>query len=445
MPQPTSSTLTEAAKARPDNPPVRLGLIGLGTVGQGVCKIVAKNAYLTLEKIAVKDLNKKRGIDIDPKLLTTDPYEVINDAAISVIIEVAGGVDDAKKWIVQALNNKKHVITANKELIAKHGPELFKLAKQNNVRLLFEGAVAGGIPIIMPLKLSLAGNTIEEVAGILNGTTNYILTKMTTEKADYNAVLKDAQAKGFAEADPGSDVDGHDARYKTAILASIAFGKNVDPNAVFCEGITNISPLDISNADELGYVIKLLGIAKSENNQFDIRVHPVFVAKEHPLASIHNEFNAVWVRGDAVGEVMFYGRGAGELPTASAVMGDVLAICSELQKSISDPMPLMDFYNSQNATVLDIGETRNKYYIRLNTNDLPGVVGNLGTACGKHGVSLECVLQKGMHHQPDCENNTASIVLITHEVAEKNMQAALSDIRQQKTTQDVACVLRVWN
>ncbi len=419
---------------------IRIGMIGLGTVGTGVYRVLHSRAGLSFSGIAVKNPQKNRGLEsLDVSLLTDDPYKIVNDPAVDIVVEVMGGIDPAQGLIIQALKNGKHVVTANKELIAKHGGELFQLAQEHQVRLLYEGAVAGGIPIIMPLKLSLAGNRIEEIAGILNGTTNYILTKMTQEGWDFEQALKVAQEKGFAEADPTSDVDGFDAAYKIAILASLAFQQQVEVSQVFREGITRISHLDIQNAEALGFTIKLLGLARrGENNQLDIRVHPMLVPQAHPLAGIHNEYNAVWVKGDAVGEVMFSGRGAGELPTASAVTGDILAIAHDLSLG-NTPIPAMAVTYHGQAQVTPVIENVNRYYIRLDATDHPGVMGNLGQACGEHGVSLEMVVQKGTN-----ADGTASIVLVTHEVPEKKMQQALDQIAQQPTTKQVGCMLRVW-
>jgi homoserine dehydrogenase len=305
------------------------------------------------------------------------------------------------------------------------------------VRLLFEGAVAGGIPILMPLQLSLAANRIEAIAGILNGTTNYILTKMTQAGQDYQEALKQAQEKGFAEADPTNDVEGFDTRYKLAILSTLAYKTPVPVSEIFCQGISTITAIDIQNAESLGYTIKLIGLSRRVGEDLDIRVHPMLVPHTHPLAAIQNEYNAVWVKGDAVGDVMFSGRGAGELPTASAVCGDILVIANDLLRG-NQPIPAMAVQLHQPLRVCPISETPNRYYIRLKTTDLPGVIGNLGKACGEFGVSLQSVMQRCTH-----EDGTASIVLVTHEVLEKQMRQALAKIEAQETTEEVACLLRV--
>lgn len=435
-----SDVVVDAAGGASEKPSgVVLGMIGLGTVGTGVFKIFQDRADIFFQKIAVRDVGKNRQItDLDAGLLSQDPWAVVRDPAVDVVVELMGGAQLARDLVVEALNRGKHVVTANKELVAKHGPELFELARKNQVRLLFEGAVAGGIPIIMPLKLSLGANRIQEVAGILNGTTNYILTKMTQEGWGFDEALKQAQAQGFAEADPTSDVEGFDVAYKISVLSLIAFQQVVDPLQIYREGITRITAEDIQHAAELGFVIKLIGLARrADAEQVDIRVHPMLIGRHHPLANINNEFNAVLVTGDAVGDVMFYGRGAGEMPTASAVSADILAIATGLLKG-DEPIPSMVIEPAQPARLLPVADTRSKYYVRLSTLDKPKVIGHLGNACGDAGVSLESVMQKGANL-----DGTASIVLLTHEVSERQMNQALESIRAQDSTQEVGCVLRV--
>ena len=441
MASPTGPAAAESdlASGQTSTHKVVIGMIGLGTVGSGVFKIFKDHPDIFFQKIAVRDSSKNRNIDtLDNDILSQDPLAVVKDPHVNVVVEVMGGVGIAKDLVEEALNNGKHVVTANKELIAKHGPELFELARKNNVRLMYEGAVAGGIPIIMPLKLSLAANRIVELAGILNGTTNYILTKMTQQGWGFEQALKEAQAKGFAEADPTNDVEGFDTAFKMGVLSLIAYKQEVDATVIHREGITRISAEDIENARTLGFVIKLLGFSRmTDDDTLDIRVHPMLVPAQHPLASINNEYNAVWVKGDAVGDVMFYGRGAGEMPTASAVCADILAIADGLVKG-NDPIPSMVIPPAQKARLVPIGETRNKYYIRLNTNDKPKVIGHLGMACGEAGVSLESVMQKGINN-----DGTASIVLLTHEVTEAQMNAALNAIRANEDLATVGCLLRV--
>lgn len=445
------STTVEPANsaARERITTVGIGMAGFGTVGTGAYRLLSQQPGLAFKAITVRNISKARALNLPESIkFTTKLHPLLSDPNIHIIIEVMGGVSDAYQLVLQALVAGKHVVTANKELIAKYGPELFALAHQHNVRLMFEAAVAGGIPIIMPLKLSLAGNQIEEIAGILNGTTNYILTRMTQEGLAYKDVLKDAQAKGFAEADPTNDVEGYDAGYKLSILASIASKKWVNPAEMFHQGISSICPVDIENARTLGYTIKLLGLCRWQETEpldnqghthkpVDARVHPMLVCNDHPLASIHHENNAVWVRGSAVGEVMFYGKGAGELPTASAIAGDVLAIASGLLNG-NDPIPEMSFPYDGEAHLIPASETRNQYYVRLTTRDDVGVIGHIGNTCGNCGVSLDSVMQKGCN-----DDGTAIIVFITHEVSDAQMQQAIDQLQAHPAITQVSCVLRV--
>ena len=417
---------------------VNVGLLGLGTVGTGVFKVLQNIQDVKIKKIADKDITRNRNIDAKD-YLTTDVMSVLTDPDISIIIEVIGGTNPAFDFIKTAIENGKHVVTANKELLAKRGSELFELANKHNVLVLYEASVGGGIPIIMPVKQSLTANKFQSLAGILNGTTNYILTKMEKDQSEFADVLAEAQELGYAEADPTSDVEGHDAAYKIAILASIAFGKRVDVNNVYCEGISKVSPVDIAYAAELGYKIKLIAMSQVyEEGKLDIRVHPALVSKEHPLASINGVTNALTVYGDAVGEVNFSGPGAGELPTASAVVGDVLAIAREIPLT-SNILPSMRCKHTENADIIPMENTVNSYYVRIHSNDTPGVIGNLGLACGNHGVSLSGVIQKDI-----LEDGNARIIILTHEVKESAMRAAINDISKQSTTKLIANMIRVF-
>jgi homoserine dehydrogenase len=417
---------------------VNIGLLGLGTVGSGVAKVLSRYNSIAIKKIAVRNIEKARNINgLDSNILTDQPETVVNDPEIQIVVEVIGGINPALDLIKQAIKNGKHIITANKELIAKHGKELFKLANENNVVILYEAAVAGGIPIVMPLAQSLSGNKISEVAGILNGTTNYILTKMEEEKHSFEEVLKEAQALGYAEADPAGDVQGYDAAYKIAILASIAFNKNVDINKIYKEGIDKISPEDIAYADEFGYKIKLIAMAQSCENAVDIRVHPMLVPKKHPLASINDVLNAVMVEGDAVGQVTFSGRGAGELPTASSVVGDLLSLVNELEKT-DYPLPMMRCNHDSEAEITDISQTQNKYYINVAAANTPGVIGELGTICGNHGINLYSIIQQGI-----VADGTAGIVLLTDTALEKNVQSAIKEMKQSPSVKNIKNLIRV--
>jgi homoserine dehydrogenase len=433
-PAPTQHSTSHSTKG-----PVGVGLIGLGTVGGGVYKLLAHRTDLTLHQVAVRSLDKARsGVDIPTEQLTLDPMDVVNNPAVQVVVEVAGGLHPAKEWVMAALSAGKHVVTANKALIATYGEELFALAARNKVRLLLEGAVAGGIPIILPLRQSLAANEIVEIAGILNGTTNYILTRMGEDGWTFDRALQQAQALGFAEADPTSDVGGQDAAYKIAILASLALNQTVPMDQVFVEGITNITPLDINYAKRFNFTIRLIGLARrTPEGTMDVRVHPMLVPNQHPLSSIRNEYNAVVVEGSALGPAMFYGKGAGELPTASAVAGDILALVADLKVG-NDPLPCMAVEYHGQATVAPIAQSTNRYYIRLNTLDQAGVIAQLGKAFGDADVSLESFLQI-----PGDEPGTASLIVVTHAVKEHQLQTALAVIEQQASTRSVGCLLRV--
>lgn len=421
---------------------IYLGMLGLGTVGTGVAKVLAANAHnieqkvgapVVLKKILVRDLKKTRAIAVEAKL-TDDIEAIIGDKDIKVVVEVMGGESPAKDYIIRALKAGKHVVTANKDVVAKYGRELFAAAEENNVDLLFEASVGGGIPIIRPLKQCLAGNKISEVMGIVNGTTNYMLTKMTNEKMDYKTVLAEAQQKGFAEADPTADVGGWDAARKIAILASIAFGTRVTLDDVAVEGITGITTEDIEYAGELGYVIKLLAIARDTEKGVDVRAHPAFIARSHPLAAVQDVFNAIFVKGDAVGETMFYGRGAGEMPTASAVVADIIDVARDIKHDVSSRI-LCTCFESKPICPPTLPES--PYYIRLLVEDKPGVLAAIAGAFGAQQVSLNSVIQKRK------VDNRAEIVLITYHVSHANMQLALNTLAGMSVVTKVSSVIRV--
>ena len=439
----TLNPVLQAHDSHPNHLPVGVGIIGLGTVGAGAVKLLHRNPLVKVVQVAVKSLEKIRNvgeIDIAP-LLTTDVFAVLQNPDVQIVVELVGGIELAKQWVVAALTNKKHVVTANKALIATHGAELFALAKANGVALLFEASVAGGIPILMPLKVCLAANRITEIAGILNGTTNYILTRMMEDGWDFQTALAKAQALGFAEADPTSDVGGQDAAYKLAILAKLAFQRHINVADIFCEGITAITPADINYAKRFGYTIRLIGLARwdEQRQSPELRVHPMLVKSTHPLANVYNEYNAILVKGDAVGDTMFYGKGAGELPTASAVCADVLALVKDIQSNNLTVCAGMEVLLSEELVApLPISETINRYYIRLNTKDEPGVLAELGKAFGNESVSLESFLQL-----PGDEPETASLMLVTHLAQEQAVQQALTNIMALSATKSIGCVLRV--
>ncbi|AQS60517.1 homoserine dehydrogenase [Desulforamulus ferrireducens] len=422
---------------------IKIGLLGLGTVGRGVYRILQENqdsiqkrvgVKLEVKKVLVRSLGKDRGINLPEGILTTNLADITQDPEIKIVVEVLGGINPTLDYVLEALNQGKSVVTANKDMIAEHGQRLFAAAQKNNCDLLFEASVAGGIPIIRTLKQSLAGNQIEEVFGIINGTTNYMLTKMTQDGSDFADVLQEAQAKGYAEADPTADVGGYDAARKIAILASIAFNSRVPLNQVYTEGITKITADDIAYAKELGYVIKLLGIAKDRPEGIEVRVHPTFIPQNHPLAAVGDVFNAVFVRGNAVGDTMFYGKGAGELPTASAVVADIMDAARDIIRNVPGIIGCTCF---QTKPVLDIGETYSKYYIRLQVADKPGVLASIALVFGNKEVSLKSVIQK------EATGKTAEVVLVTHRVLEQNVSDALMDIKQLSSVMEIANVIRV--
>ncbi len=417
---------------------VKLGLIGLGTVGTGVVKVLKDFDNIEIVKIAVKNINKKRDIEnFDTSLLTTDPYEIVNNPDIDIVVEVIGGIEPAYELLKTAVQNKKHIVTANKELLAKKGQQLFELANRNNVTILYEAAIAGGIPIIMPIKTTLAGNKINKIEAILNGTTNYILTKMEKEGVSYEEVLAEAQKLGYAETDPTGDVEGYDSAYKIATLATIALNQRVDINKIYREGITKISAKDMQFAKELGYKIKLIALARLTNdNRADVRVHPMLVPIKDCLASINGVTNSVVLEGFPVGRVMFAGPGAGEFPTASSVLGDILAIAGSLGSN--NMLPFMKCNHEINAQQVDIKDTVNRYYISVTAANTPGVIGTIGEICGRHNISLASVLQKGIDKE-----NTAEIVVITEESKENDVNAAISEFNNNKNIIKINNLIRV--
>ncbi|MGI6038002.1 MAG: homoserine dehydrogenase [Limnochordia bacterium] len=421
---------------------VVVGLLGLGTVGTGVVRILQKNGAeiarrlgteIQIKTVLVRDVAKERGVELPQERLTTDPKSIIEDPEIDIVVEVMGGMEPARTYILQAIAAGKHVVTANKEVLAKAGEEIFAAADQHGVDVYFEASVAGGIPLIKPLKEGLTGNRIKTVMGIINGTTNYILTRMTEEDVSFEEVLAQAQELGYAEADPSSDVDGYDAAYKLTILASLAFDARVPLEKVHLEGIRKITPADIESARQLGYVIKLLAIGKESDAGVEVRVHPTFVPKEHPLASVHGAFNAVFVQGDAVGDLMFYGQGAGELPTGSAVVGDMIDAARNLQSRVNGRVKRI----VQDKPIVSIGQTVSRYYLRCLVVDQPGVLAKIASCFGENGVSIESVIQKGQGEDP------VSLVFVTHEVQDANMKNALDGIAKLPVVREICNVIRV--
>ncbi len=420
-----------------------IGMLGMGTVGRGVYRIITGNgenikrkigAELEIKKILVRDTTKDRGIAVPPERFTTKLEDIVDDPEIKIVVEVMGGIDPTLDYVSKALQNGKSVVTANKDMLAAHGKQLFALSEANNTDLLFEGSVGGGIPIIRPLKQCLAANRISRIIGIINGTTNYMLSKMTREGANFDDVLREAQAKGYAEADPTADIEGYDAARKLAILASIAFNSRIVPDDVYVEGITKITPTDINYAGELNYITKLLGIAKETAEGIEVRVHPTLIPRQHPLAAVNDVYNAIFVTGDTIGDTMFYGRGAGEMPTASAVVADIMDAARDLLRNVPGIISCTCF---EEKPVKDIMAIESKYYVRLQVDDKPGVLASIAYAFGDKDVSLASVLQK------QTDTVTAEIVVITHLVREKNMQEALEIIKHLSSVKEISNVIRV--
>ena len=405
---------------------IKIGLIGLGTVGSGVFKTLQSFDNVEVKSIAVRKINKKRNIKgLDESIVTDDAYKIVNDPEIDIVAELVGGLEPAFDLIATAIKNGKHIVTANKELLAKRGEELFKIAEEYNRVILYEAAIAGGIPIIMPIKTILAGNKINHIEAIVNGTTNYILTKMDVQGAQYSDVLKEAQELGYAEADPTGDVEGFDAAYKIATLASITFNKRIKIENVYREGITKIRAEDMKAANDLGYKIKLIASAHMDDNEnVDVRVHPMLVSKKSTLAHIDYVTNAVSLSGHPIGSVTLSGPGAGEFPTASSVVGDILAIAAEIGKS-DYILPMMRCKHNDDAHMINISDTTNKYYISINAKNNKGVIGKIGTICANNDISLASIVQRCVS-----DDNTADITVITELVKEKNMQNAIKQIEQ---------------
>ena len=422
---------------------IKAALLGLGTVGGGVYKLVQRQkeetvkksgANLEITRILVHNMNKQRE-GVDASLLTDNWKEIVEDPEISIVIEVMGGIEPAKTMILEALCAGKNVVTANKDLVAVHGRELLDAAQENQVDFLFEAAVAGGIPIIRPLKQCLAANEIDEVIGIVNGTTNYILTMMFEDGMDFSEALAKATELGYAEADPTADVEGLDAGRKVAILASIAFHSRVVFDDVYTEGITKISAKDVAYAKEFGSVIKLLGVAHNREDGIEVAVYPMMLPKNHPLASVRDSFNAVFVHGDALDDAMFYGRGAGELPTASAVMGDVIDIIRDIQFSCTGRISCTCY---KNTPVKSSDDVKNKFFVRMQVTNKPGVLARIASMFGEHKVSISKVIQKVI------TDGVAELVIVTEAVKEYHMQDALMHLREMDTTQEISSVIREY-
>ncbi len=428
---------------------VNIGILGLGTVGTGVAKILLTQQELLktrssltfkLKSIAETNWNVKRDLNLDGIQCLTDAAAVLDDPEIDIVVETIGGYEPAFSFICRALRNRKHVVTANKALIATKGRELFKIAKENGVDLLFEASVGGGIPIIKGLREGLIANRFESIYGILNGTSNYILTRMHQEELEFEEALKEAQAKGFAEADPTLDIGGGDAAHKLTILASLAISGMVDYNSLYVEGITSITKLDINFAKSFGYTIKLLAVFRSLANGLDLRVHPTLIPNTHLLAAVNNELNAVFVKGDFVGNTMFYGPGAGERPTGSAIVSDIVDLSRDLLLKEGEQYCNRPIDPERSVKIVPLSEIKNRFYLRFFTFDKPGVLSKISGVLGEEGISISSMVQLETHEK----ENYVPIVLLTHEASEQGMEEALQKIKKFDFVKDNYLRLRLF-
>lgn len=423
---------------------ISIGLLGLGTVGTGVVQIIENHqdklmhqigCPVKVKKVLVKNTNKKRAVSISDDMITTNIEDILNDPDIDVVVEVMGGMEETKQNLLKALKNKKHVVTANKDLMAVHGTELLSVASENGCDLFYEASVAGGIPILRGLVDGLASDRINKMMGIVNGTTNFILTKMTQQGSAYENVLKEAQDLGFAESDPTSDVEGLDAARKMTILATLGFSMDISLDDVKVEGISNVTEEDIQYGKQLGYTMKLIGIADRQGDKVEVSVQPTFLVDTHPLAAVHNEYNAVYVYGEAVGETMFYGPGAGSLPTATSVVSDVVNVMKNMRLGVNGKSAVSPQYSKQ---LKSANEKFSKYFLRLQVEDEVGVFAEITSIFSKHGVSFEKILQL-----PVKEQGLAEIVLVTHKASLLDYENILIKLNDLQTIRTVKSSYRV--
>jgi homoserine dehydrogenase len=428
---------------------INVGLIGFGTVGTGMASVLIEQenriarrlgAHLLLTQIADCDIKRSRGINIKKNILTTDPYDIIRNPKNDIVVELIGGIDTAYKLILDAIAHGKHVVTANKALLATHGEAIFKAAESAGVEVLFEGAVGGGIPIIRAIKEGLSADKITALFGIVNGTSNYILTKMSDEGSAFAEVLKEAQSLGYAEADPTLDVGGGDSAHKLAILALLAFGTPISVKDIFTEGIDKVAPQDIAFAEAFGYKMKLLAIAKLVDGKLEARVHPTMIPKDEILAKVNGVFNAIGVVGKSVGETLFYGRGAGAMPTGSAVVSDLIAIARNILTSDGSPhcipVPSTGMISSKRVIlpIRPMAEIESRYYLRFMVKDSPGVLSRISGVLGRHHISIASVIQQGaMTTSTTKEAGAVPLVMMTHKAREKDIQMALKKINQSNS------------
>ncbi|MSN27286.1 MAG: homoserine dehydrogenase [Geobacter sp.] len=427
---------------------IKVGLIGFGNIGAGVVKLLRENgdvvrnkvgSGIVLKKIADLDITSDRGVEVDASIMTTDVNEIFNDPEISVVIELIGGYEPAKSFVLKAIEKGKHIVTANKALLALHGDEIYAAAARKGVEVQFEASVGGGIPVITAIKSNLAANRFGGVFGIMNGTCNYILTRMTQEGADFAEMLQAAQELGYAEPDPTFDIEGVDTAHKLAVLVSLCFGTRIDFNSIYTEGITGISSLDVKFANDFGYRIKLLAIGKLTDGQVEARVHPTMIPLHNPLADVNGVFNAIRLTGDFVGPVMFYGRGAGQNPTASAIVGDLIGLARSMKAGAGRRMSPLGFLDAAIADlpIKPMTEIVSKYMLRFSALDKPGVLGAIAGSLGGHGISIESMVQTA--HEAD-DTAPVPIVIMTHEASEGAIQHALAEIDQL----DIICQKTVF-
>ncbi len=431
---------------------IAVGLLGLGNVGAGVVKLLEDNAEaighrlggasIDLRRVVVRELKKPRLVDIDPALLTTDPSKVISDPEIKIVIELVGGETEARRFVLEAIAAGKHVVTANKALLATHGDELFAAAAKRGVDLYYEASVGGGVPIIRALREGLASDRIDELIGIVNGTSNFLLTAMTEEGRPFDEVLKEAQAKGYAEADPSLDVDGVDAAHKLCVLVPLCFGTSIKLEDVLVDGLRHLTPTDLHFSDRFGYVIKSLVIAKDHGDSLEARVHPTMIPKRFLLASVSGVYNAIYVSSYALGHSLYYGRGAGMMPTAVAVISDLIEVSRNLLGSASGGAPLRlqaPALKRSSKRIRQAGELLSRYYLRFSVDDRPGVLGQLARVLGEQAISISEVVQ-----ERHAEGRPASVIMTTHVAKEQDMQAALALINALPVSAEPARLIRIY-
>ncbi|MFA5093377.1 MAG: homoserine dehydrogenase [Candidatus Omnitrophota bacterium] len=425
---------------------INIGLIGFGNIGSGVVKILQQRKSLlaqkigieiTIKKICDKDLNKKRDVHIDKSLLTNNANEIINDPTIDIVVELMGGINPAKEFILAALKKGKHVVTANKALLAEHGNELFREAAERTKNIYFEASVGAGIPIIKAIKEGLVANKFTSIFGIVNGTSNYVLSQMSQEGCSFANAINEAKLKGFAEKDPTFDIEGIDSAHKLVLLTYLTFGKIVNMKDIFIEGISQISAADIAYAKELGYKIKLLAIAKKEIDELEVRVHPTLLPVNHLLSSVDGVFNAIYVSSDLAGDLMFYGPGAGQLPAASGVVSDIIDLTQDIKAGLFKPT-LNSIEDNSIKNLRKIDEFENKYYIRITVIDKPGVLAKVSGILAKFGISIASVTQK-----EKLRAQIVPVVMITHEVKEKNLRLALKMIDKLADSKEKSIAIRI--